>query len=537
MDNKKDKQFYWEVKDFLTKKPNLNVKPKTESVVNTVKSLLETSKPKPAPTVSYNENMTSAVKKAINKSQEIKNNGTPSIVAFTKNIAGNPFRSLTESVKKIYEQDEEKFNQDTLQTSARELADIQTQLRDIDPNNATPEQRKQYVSLRDQEAAAQATRDKQLELQKQDEEETEEAEAQVAGSTIKTTSTGARVGVKPDFVKEREAQAAQATPATAGVDTEGPAVPTADEEREAAARAQKEKEAADAAKATEKKEPTEDEKFSSARTDYYKKQNAKKKLEAEQRLAAIKQLDTSKMSQSGRMAVARNEMKFQQQLRGDMDMSDSDIAKRVSGDLKYRNDTQAKQKEKINLPPELARPASGQSYQEWDKKRNEFIAAERSKRGLPQVSASEAASRAAGKTPSTKPGSMSNLGASPEAIAAANQQQSGKFAGTSGSTPKPTGTSTTASTPPTTSTSSTQTGSQVSQKTNNLFGGTQQKPTGSFEQAASKPASLSGFVPSSENDNLEPGFRELNQMNPQASFSSIKTAQPIKQTKASSYRI
>jgi hypothetical protein len=243
------------------------------------------------------------------------------------------------------------------------------------------------------------------------------------------------------------------------------------------------------------------------------------------------------MSESGRMAVARNKMKFQQQLRGDMDMSDSDIAKRVSGDLKYRNDTQAKQKEKINLPPELARPASGQSYQEWDKKRNEFIAAERSKRGLPQVSASEAASRAAGKTPSTKPGSMSNLGASPEAIAAANQQQSGKFAGTSGSTPKPTGTSTTASTPPTTSTSSTQTGSQVSQKTNNLFGGTQQKPTGSFEQAASKPASLSGFVPSSENDNLEPGFRELNQMNPQASFSSIKTAQPIKQTKASSYRI
>lgn len=481
MDNRKDRQFYWEVKDFFNKKPDVNVKPKTEPLVNTVKSLLETSKPKPAPKVSYNPSMTSAIEKAINNSQQIRKAGTPEIAAFTKNIAGNPFRSLSESVKNLYEQEEEeKFDPELLKSKARELGDTQTQINQMgDINTASPEQRKEYVRLRDQEAAAKVIRDRQLELQKQDEEETEEAEAQVAGSTIKTTDTGAKYGVKPDFVKEREAQAKPATP---GVDVEGPAVPTAEEEREAAARAQKEKETAAAtqAKPEEKKEPTEDEKYSSARTDFYKKQNLKKKQEAEQRLAAIEQLDTSKMSQSGRMKVARNKMKFQQQLRGDNDLSDDEISKRVSRDLQGRKQAGVK-------------------------------------------TAAPVGTQAPSGTQAPKQSGMGNLGASPEAIAAANKSQSGSFGGT-----KPVVSSTT------TGMASPTTGAQVSQRANAM---TNRSP-GAFEQMASKPASLANFVQSSENDNLEPGFRELNRMNAQAgSINTIKPAEPVKQTKASSYRI
>jgi len=101
----------------------------------------------------------------------------------------------------------------------------------------------------------------------------------------------------------------------------------------------------------------------------------------------------------------------------------------------------------------------------------------------------------------------------------------------SSNTPSPVSTSQTSATPQQTSTSL---GSQVNQKTNTLTG----KPQGEFESMASKPASLANFVPSSENDNLEPGFRELNKMSPQAgSINTIKPAEPVRQTKASSYRI
>jgi hypothetical protein len=515
MDNRKDRQFYWEVKDFFNKKPDVNVKPKTEPLVNAVKNILETSKPKPAPKVSYNANMTSAVEKAINTSQQIRKAGTPEIAAFTKNIAGNPFRSLTESVKKLYEQEEEKFDPELLQTSARELADLQTQLRDIDPNNATPEERKQYISLRDQEAAAKVTRDRQLQLQKEDEEETEEAEAQAAGSTIKTTDTGAKVGVKPDFVKDRESQP---KPAVAGVDVEGPAVPTAEEEREAAARAQKEKETAAAnQKPTTPPKDEELERRVAGRLKTRERNAARDSQEAKIQLERMKARGPSGTSPSAQANYAEALARLEARASG------KDVTRKGLSDEDIRAQEERALARARRTPEEKAAAAAKDKAVVDDLNRK----AAEVRQGIKS-----------GTKPTTAVGTAKPSGDTTTDSARMNALRSGGQAPTTGTTkpvssntPSPVSTSQTSATPQQTSTSL---GSQVNQKTNTLTG----KPQGEFESMASKPASLANFVPSSENDNLEPGFRELNRMSPQAgSINTIKPAEPVRQTKASSYRI
>lgn len=557
MDNRKDRQFYWEVKDFFNKKPDVNVKPKTEPLVNAVKNILETSKPKPAPKVSYNASMTSAVEKAINTSQQIRKAGTPEIAAFTKNISGNPFRSLTESVKKLYEQEEEKFDPETLKSSARELEDLQTQLRDIDPNNATPEQRKQYISLRDKEASTKVTRDRQLQLKKEDEEETEEAEAQAAGSTIKTTDTGAKVGVKPDFVKDRESQPKPATP---GVDVEGPAVPTAEEEREAAARAQKEKETTAAnQKPTTPPKDEELERRVAGRLKTRERNAARDSQEAKIQLERMKARGPSGTSRSAQAnyaeALARLELRS----------SGKDVTRQGLSDEDIRGQEERALARERRTPEQKAADAAKDRAVVDDLNRKAAEMRQGIKSGTKPTtavgtpkpsgdtttdSARMNALRSGGQAPTTgttkpvssntsSPVSTSQTSAIPQRQipAAPTLLQRDTNVPTPPAQGKPAPVSDTQKGVPSTSKpqqTSTSFGSQVNQKTNTLTG----KPQGEFESMASKPASLANFVPSSENDNLEPGFRELNRMSPQAgSINTIKPAEPVRQTKASSYRI
>lgn len=83
--------------------------------------------------------------------------------------------------------------------------------------------------------------------------------------------------------------------------------------------------------------PNDDErnKFSQARSNYYRKMNQKAKDDAEERLAVIKTLDTSKMSAHGRAEVARNKLRAERALKRDK-FTDEDISRMSASDTRER---------------------------------------------------------------------------------------------------------------------------------------------------------------------------------------------------------
>ena len=106
MDNKQDKQFYWEVKDFLNRKPsNTEKKAKPESLKESIQKMLvsqnklhspkvltEESNKEMANELSYfSEDLIKNVNSLLSMNEEAVKNGTPECKAFTPNIVDNVF--------------------------------------------------------------------------------------------------------------------------------------------------------------------------------------------------------------------------------------------------------------------------------------------------------------------------------------------------------------------------------------------------------------------------------------------------------------
>jgi len=333
MDNKKDKQFYWEVKDFFTKNPNVSAKPKSPSIVESVKNILETSKPKPKPIVNKNINMEKAVHEAIKVSENIKKAGTPEIKAFTKNISGNAFRSLKESYLHLYEQKpeepqaygdadmpDEMFSSPEeaanyrINNGGQDLNDIQKAIDALGNFAPGSAKGKEYVRLRDLEGKAKAAKDKKdaedKALADEDADETAEAERIAAGSSNQKNNTSTETQSSNDNNQEQEEDQQQ------GGEDDG--TPTREDLEDAKSQSQVDKEkAAEQSKAPEKPKDPELEARIARRMKRREIEDKKAKISGENNLAYLQAKDTSNMSDTQRGRHAQAILNAQRRAKGE----------------------------------------------------------------------------------------------------------------------------------------------------------------------------------------------------------------------------
>ena len=100
MDNKQNRQFYWEVKDFLARKQEPASKP-TSSLRSTITEVTATAKPVPVPVneiVNSSKNTKNDVSRFLSAFESLKTKQMPSDPTRSKNITVNPF-NITESRK------------------------------------------------------------------------------------------------------------------------------------------------------------------------------------------------------------------------------------------------------------------------------------------------------------------------------------------------------------------------------------------------------------------------------------------------------
>jgi uncharacterized protein YoxC len=94
MDNKQDRQFYWEVKDFMQKKTN-PVTPAPNKLQNTIKEVTSNIPSVSAPVndmVNSSSQLKNSVNETIQKYQNSLNRQKPQSFKTSANINLNPFR-------------------------------------------------------------------------------------------------------------------------------------------------------------------------------------------------------------------------------------------------------------------------------------------------------------------------------------------------------------------------------------------------------------------------------------------------------------
>jgi hypothetical protein len=262
MDNKQNREFYWEVKDFMTSRNTQNPvstpTPKS-SIADQAKLILEKKQSFPQKPLEINNTIMNAACQVIGTHQKQEAGYNPQSKAFSKNSDVNSFRGINEGFWEDFKRDfssgldaiftnqntykptptltsqqasmnavlnkassENKLNADQLNlerlTSGKPLTsdDLlkRIALQDIKPGvPLTPEQK------RERDLAGELKREEGLEQMAQDDVEAEEV-----GSTIVRTSDGREYGTKPSSLSTSTspASSALAKPAVPGVNTEGP---------------------------------------------------------------------------------------------------------------------------------------------------------------------------------------------------------------------------------------------------------------------------------------------------------------------------
>ena len=99
MDNKQDRNFYWEVKDFMGKAHNpVSPQPKPKSIKESINGVLNQNAA--YKTTNFQSNITSArhISQAISAVERNNQRGTPDNIGNTKNITSNPFGVVNEGI-------------------------------------------------------------------------------------------------------------------------------------------------------------------------------------------------------------------------------------------------------------------------------------------------------------------------------------------------------------------------------------------------------------------------------------------------------
>lgn len=418
MDKKQDRQFYWEVKDFMSskKKINENVN-KPSRVVDSVKTILEQNKPYKQSTHSANSNTVNGIRQALDQIQNNEKRFKPECKAFTKNMDTNPFRSLNEgwwddfkgglealfTNQKDYEvpkqitkgESRERARQNKIASAmARSQSEFDLEQsaggigltsadleKEIDKQVTKPGVPLTPNQMKMRELAGKLKREEGL-----DQIAAEEAERRETGAPdVVTTGSGRQYSPKPSWVPDSQPASAEETQAAAAEET--PAAPTPVSEPEQASGDQsfvgkditfqtpeqiaamndptkggqsgifgdKQTKPAQAAVNPDKQ------KFIEGRKAYWQKRNLQRRQEAEEKLARMSQIDISKQSTTGRQAIAVNKLRAQKELEGSGDMSDEKIAGMVEreAEIKFRTPEQkaAKEAENRAVVSDLAKKA------------------------------------------------------------------------------------------------------------------------------------------------------------------------------------
>jgi hypothetical protein len=99
MDNKQDRNFYWEVKDFMGKPQEIHKPVKTPNdMVSSIKNIIEQNKLYKPSSFNHNINSASTIRQAINAIERNNQKGTPENIQHTKNITSNPFGVIREGI-------------------------------------------------------------------------------------------------------------------------------------------------------------------------------------------------------------------------------------------------------------------------------------------------------------------------------------------------------------------------------------------------------------------------------------------------------
>jgi hypothetical protein len=99
MDNNKNKQFFWQVKDFMTKNNNPAPKPKQNSLLNTVTNVMNSSKNVGTPNIYEARNgivngssqVKNSVSNVLNTVKNSNDKQKASCAGYSNNITSNPF--------------------------------------------------------------------------------------------------------------------------------------------------------------------------------------------------------------------------------------------------------------------------------------------------------------------------------------------------------------------------------------------------------------------------------------------------------------
>ena len=408
MDKKSDRQFYWEVKDFMTSKKSINEQVKKPSrLVDSAKTILEENKPFKQQIHGSNSNTVNGIRQALDLIQNNEKRFKPECKAFTKNVDTNPFRSLNEGYWDDFisgltakakdfmapapamtaAESQERARKNRMRSATSRTAGQSEMeraagvamptsdelMREVDKQDVKPGTPLTREQMRMRELAGQLKREEGLEQLAADEAERRETGA----PTPQQTASGAMVtDAETKTADETQAAAAEETPAPTPVEEPeqqpqsgefvGKDITQQTPDQIAAMndpnRGGQSGIFGDKQNKPQATPPNVDrEKFVKGRTEYWKRRNLERRQEAEEKLARMGQIDVSKQSSSGRGTIEVNRLRAQRELEGSKDMSDEKIAGMVEreAEIKFRTPEQkaAKEAENRAVVADLAKKA------------------------------------------------------------------------------------------------------------------------------------------------------------------------------------
>jgi hypothetical protein len=331
MDNKQNRQFYWEVKDFMNKNPNTEAPiAKKPSVVNSVKSILEQNNVYKQNSFNAKSNTVNTVSQVIKTVSSAEKGYDPSCVAYTKNQDVNGFKLIKEGIfddiyssvssffggsnNKTPEQlSRQRARQNRIQGAAKLTPDQFNLERDATGMKMTSKDIQDYLDSEDGPEQGSSEQSNALNLMDRLSAEENASNDGIQGGDYSTKSGASRNKFADKFdlvgsmMKRSPSQATSIDLSKVELEKD---TPTA---------------------------KPEDSDFVKSRKAAYQKRNLLKQREAEEKLVRMGTVDVSKLSQANRATYEVNKLRAQRAAQGEDALSDEEIQTRIGREVKTKD--------------------------------------------------------------------------------------------------------------------------------------------------------------------------------------------------------
>ena len=385
MDNKQDRQFYWEVKDFMNKNPqnapSSNSKPK---VVDSVRQILEQNKIYQQSSFDAKSDAVNITNNIISFSKNAEKGYDNSSAAYTKNKDTHPFNTLNEGIFDFLFSPKALTPEQARENARKNRSKVKPLEQQFTASQANLPQISKEIDVEDKtyvpgtRLTPEQKAKRQLETQltgERAEEEIRQSEAErilVGAPETQTNEKGSWFSPKPSWVSSAQKQIPVVEPESPKVSDETSEIPSEQQKPESGefvgvdiTQQTPEQIAAmnDPSRGgqsgrfgagkpmstpTTPTTPPEQEKYLEARKEYWRKRNVGRRQEAEENLARTQYGKPTTAYQAGSMAA--NRMKQQRAAEGGGDWSEEKIARMAAKEteLRFRTPEQRAAKEKEN---------------------------------------------------------------------------------------------------------------------------------------------------------------------------------------------